>query len=127
MKLAKERGVNHTLIDAQVRLELVPKKYKAEHQAYLDAVTNGKKGVRPVVYEQPPQQAVSEPQKEGTATTEATVTATTSEASGTKEEATRKPTAKNNVTAIRTKKPQPRKQPSRGKQPATQKQMRKTA
>jgi len=56
VKLSKERGVNHTLIDAQVRLELTPKKYTAQHQAYLDAVTTGQTIKRPVVYEPPPSQ-----------------------------------------------------------------------
>ncbi len=53
VQLSKERGVNHTLIDAQVRVELCAKKYKAAHEAYLDAVTRGEAAKKPVVYEQP--------------------------------------------------------------------------
>jgi hypothetical protein len=52
VQLSKERGVNHTLIDAQVRVELCAKKYKAAHEAYLDAVTKGEAAKKPVVYEQ---------------------------------------------------------------------------
>ena len=55
VQLSKERGVNHTLIDAQVRVELCAKKYKAAHEAYLDAVMKGEAAKKPVVYEQPPQ------------------------------------------------------------------------
>jgi hypothetical protein len=55
VQLSRERKVNHTLIDAQVRVELCAKKYKAAHQAYLDAMTQGKAAKKPVVYEQPPQ------------------------------------------------------------------------
>jgi ParB family chromosome partitioning protein len=54
VRLSQERGVNHTLIDAQVRAELSPKKYKAAHDAYLEAVENGKAAKKPVVYEQIP-------------------------------------------------------------------------
>ena len=57
VQLSRERKVNHTLIDAQVRVELCAKKYKAAHQAYLDAVTEGKAAKKPVVFEQPPQKA----------------------------------------------------------------------
>lgn len=57
VQLSREREVNHTLIDAQVRVELCAKKYKAAHQAYLDAVTEGKTAKKPVVFEQPPQKA----------------------------------------------------------------------
>lgn len=52
LKLSQERQVNHTLIDAEVRAELCPKKYKDEHNAYLEAVKAGKKADKPVVYEQ---------------------------------------------------------------------------
>jgi hypothetical protein len=60
VRLSQERGVNHTLIDAQVRAELSPKKYKAAHDAYLEAVENGKAAKKPVVYEKesPPALAV---------------------------------------------------------------------
>ena len=56
MKLSQERGVNYELIDGQVRAELGPKKYKAEHNAYLEMIKIGKVALRPVVYEneQPP-------------------------------------------------------------------------
>ena len=60
MQLSRERKVNHTLIDAQVRVELCAKKYKAAHEAYLDAVTKGKAAKKPVVYEQPPQKGKAE-------------------------------------------------------------------
>jgi hypothetical protein len=52
VRLSQERGVNHALIDAQVRAELSPKKYQAAHQAYLEAVRNGDAAIRPVVYEE---------------------------------------------------------------------------
>jgi hypothetical protein len=55
VQLSRERGVNHTLIDAQVRVELCAKKYKVAHEAYLDAMTKGEAAEKPVVYEQPPQ------------------------------------------------------------------------
>lgn len=56
-ELAGERGVNHLLIDAEVRYELAPKKYKARHQKYLDEIRGGKKEViKPVVFERPEQQ-----------------------------------------------------------------------
>ncbi len=51
VKLSQERGVNYGLIDAQVRAELSPKKYKAVHNAYLEMVKIGKEAKRPVVYE----------------------------------------------------------------------------
>ena len=57
VQLSQARGVNHTLIDAEARAELCPKKYKAAHQAYVDAVKNGKAGKKPVVYERPPKVA----------------------------------------------------------------------
>jgi ParB family chromosome partitioning protein len=53
VELSQERGVNHILIDAQVRVELCAKKYKAAHEAYLAAVTNGEDAEKPVVYERP--------------------------------------------------------------------------
>jgi ParB/RepB/Spo0J family partition protein len=65
VKLSQERGVNHALIDAQVRAELSPKKYKAAHNVYLEAVKNGKVAKRPVVYEKehPPVPAVKDDDK----------------------------------------------------------------
>lgn len=63
VQLSKERKVNHTLIDAQVRVELCAKKYKAAHEAYLDAVTNGETAKKPVVYEQLPQKGMAEATK----------------------------------------------------------------
>jgi hypothetical protein len=51
VKLSQDRGVNQALIDAQVRAELSPKKYKAAHEAYLKAVEEGKAPKKPVVYE----------------------------------------------------------------------------
>jgi len=51
VQLSQERGVNHILIDAQVRAELSPKKYQAAHQAYLETVQNGEAAKKPVVYE----------------------------------------------------------------------------
>lgn len=52
VKLAKARKVNHTLIDAEVRVELSPKKYRASHQSYCDAIRRGKKAPKPLVYSQ---------------------------------------------------------------------------
>lgn len=52
VKLSQERKVNHMLIDAEVRAELCPKKYKDAHNAYLEAVRAGKTAEKPVVYEQ---------------------------------------------------------------------------
>jgi ParB/RepB/Spo0J family partition protein len=51
VQLSAERGVNHTLIDATVRAEVSPKKYKAMHEAYLEIVTEGRAAEKPVVYE----------------------------------------------------------------------------
>jgi ParB family chromosome partitioning protein len=51
VRLSEERGVNHALIDAQVRAELSPKKYKAAHDTYLKAVESGKAARKPTVYE----------------------------------------------------------------------------
>ena len=51
-RLSEEFGVNHTLIDAEVRAELCAKKYKDVHIAYLAAVNNGETPPKPVVYEQ---------------------------------------------------------------------------
>jgi ParB family chromosome partitioning protein len=61
-KLSKARGVNLKLIDAQVRFELAPKKYKAGHQQYLEKVTAGRSAKKPVVYEAP--QPATEPQEQ---------------------------------------------------------------
>jgi hypothetical protein len=52
LQLSEERGVNHALIDAQARVELSPKKYKAAHDAYLEAVRNGEVAIQPVVHEE---------------------------------------------------------------------------
>jgi hypothetical protein len=60
VQLSKEREVNRTLIDAQVRVELCAKKYRPAHEAYLVAVTEGKAAKKPVVYEQPPQKGKAE-------------------------------------------------------------------
>lgn len=53
--LSQECSVNHSLIDAEVRFELCPKKYKGIHQEYLTAVKQGKTAAQPLVYEQRPQ------------------------------------------------------------------------
>lgn len=52
VRLSEEHGVNHMLIDAEVRAELCAKKYKDAHLAYLAAVSNGETPPKPVVYEQ---------------------------------------------------------------------------
>jgi len=67
IELSKQRGVNYDLIDAQVRVERAPKKYKAVHQNYLDAISNGDFATMPVVYERPqePEQKI-ETTEEGT-------------------------------------------------------------
>ena len=49
--LCEEFGVNHALIDAEVRAELCAKKYKEMHLAYLAAVNSGETPPKPVVYE----------------------------------------------------------------------------
>lgn len=64
VRLSQERGVNHTLIDAQARAELSPKKYKDAHEAYLKAVQSGEPAQKPVVYEQP-QQLTDTPTTDG--------------------------------------------------------------
>jgi ParB family chromosome partitioning protein len=51
--IAQVRGVNHRLIDAQVRHERSAKKYKSAHAAYLAAVEAGRDVALPVVYETP--------------------------------------------------------------------------
>jgi hypothetical protein len=61
VRLSAERGVNHTLIDATVRLERCPKKYKAAHQTYLSAVKAGRPARLPVVHERAPQDARQQP------------------------------------------------------------------
>ncbi|HYE73614.1 MAG TPA: hypothetical protein VEF04_09785, partial [Blastocatellia bacterium] len=63
IQLSNERGINHTLIDAQVRLELSPKKYRSKHQAYLNAVRDGRQIQKPVVYEGGPQSGQASPEK----------------------------------------------------------------
>ncbi len=55
--LAEVRGVNHRLIEAEVRHELSPNKYKADHAAYLEAVRAGTTADLPVVYERTPKAA----------------------------------------------------------------------
>lgn len=52
--LSKERGVNYQLIDAQVRLERCPKKYRERHQDYLALVKLGQPAPKPWVCEQAP-------------------------------------------------------------------------
>lgn len=54
LQLSQERGLNHTLIDAQVRLELCPKKYKEQHQNYLALVKQGQAAKKPLVCERTP-------------------------------------------------------------------------
>ena len=70
-QLSTDRGGNHTLIDAQVRVELCAKKYKAAHEAYLDAVTKGEAAKKPVVYEEPPQKGKAEATKKNISTSTA--------------------------------------------------------
>lgn len=53
VKLSQERGVNHALIDAEARLELCPRKYKAGHEEYLAGVKAGRVAGKPLVYERP--------------------------------------------------------------------------
>lgn len=55
VSLSEDRGVSYALIDAEVRLELCPKKYRAAHQAYLAAVRNGRAAEKPLVCERPPE------------------------------------------------------------------------
>jgi ParB family transcriptional regulator, chromosome partitioning protein len=54
VRLSEECGVNHKLIDAEVRAELCPKKYKDAHRSYLESVKRGKAKAKPVVYEAVP-------------------------------------------------------------------------
>jgi ParB/RepB/Spo0J family partition protein len=61
VRLSAERGVNHALIDAEVRLERCPKKYKAAHQSYLSAVKAGRPARLPAVHERAPQAAQQQP------------------------------------------------------------------
>lgn len=51
VQLSQERGLNHTLIDAQVRLDLCPKKYKERHQDYLVMVKQGHQAPKPSICE----------------------------------------------------------------------------
>jgi ParB/RepB/Spo0J family partition protein len=53
VRLSAERGVDHVLVDAEVRLELCPKKYLAAHRTYHEAIKSGKAASKPVVYEHP--------------------------------------------------------------------------
>ncbi|HYE74864.1 MAG TPA: ParB/RepB/Spo0J family partition protein [Blastocatellia bacterium] len=62
-QLSRDRGVNHTLIDAEVRLALSPKKYKPAHQKYLNAVKDGRPARKPVVFEGTTQAAEASPEK----------------------------------------------------------------
>ncbi|MBS1792091.1 MAG: hypothetical protein JST85_30575 [Acidobacteria bacterium] len=55
--LSHDRQVNHTSIDAEVRLELCAKRYKEAHKAYLESVRKGEPTPKPVVYEQSKTQA----------------------------------------------------------------------
>jgi ParB/RepB/Spo0J family partition protein len=55
VRLSKECGVNHKLIDAEARAELCPKKYKDAHRSYLESVKRGKAKAKPVVYEVAPE------------------------------------------------------------------------
>ena len=50
-QLAIDRKINQALIEAQVRLELAPKKYRVAHEKYLAAIKSGQKAVKPVVHE----------------------------------------------------------------------------
>jgi hypothetical protein len=63
VQLSADRGVNHQLIDAQVRVELCAKKYKSAHEAYLTKVMSGGKAQKPVVYETPALALKTESQK----------------------------------------------------------------
>lgn len=49
--LAGERGIDYGLLDAEVRHEQAPRKYKAVHAAYLEAVQAGETAPPPRVYE----------------------------------------------------------------------------
>jgi ParB/RepB/Spo0J family partition protein len=51
VQLSKDRGINHALIDAEVRAELSPKKYRPAHEAYLEVVRSGRSSKKPAVYE----------------------------------------------------------------------------
>jgi hypothetical protein len=53
VQLSAKRGVDHALIDAELRLELCPKKYLTTHRAYLEAIKSGKAASKPVVYDHP--------------------------------------------------------------------------
>ncbi len=94
VELSKERGVNHKLIDAQVRLVLAPKKYKARHQAYLEAAAASQTVERPVVYEQPAQQQQQEEREQEHPKEPAGDATSTSEPINTKQAATTKNAAK---------------------------------
>ncbi len=52
VRLSEECGVNHTLMDAEVRIELCAKKYKDAHLVYLAAVSNGETPPKPMVYQE---------------------------------------------------------------------------
>jgi hypothetical protein len=52
VELSKDRGIDHLLIDAEVRVEFSPKKYKPQHEAYLEAVRSGISVAKPAVYEE---------------------------------------------------------------------------
>lgn len=70
VNLSQERGLNHTLIDAQVRLDLCPKKYRARHQDYLAAIKQGRSVSKPTITGRSPQitEATSAPPKAKPAT-----------------------------------------------------------
>jgi hypothetical protein len=71
IQLSAERGINHALIDATVRVEVCPKKYKAMHEAYLEIVTEGRAAEKPVVYEKPQSLALAPEEKNEDSTLEA--------------------------------------------------------
>lgn len=50
-ELSQLCGVNHRLIDAEVRFALCAKKYREAHATYLAAVKNGASAEKPVVFE----------------------------------------------------------------------------
>lgn len=71
VQLSVERGINHALIDATVRAEISPKKYKAMHEAYLEIVAEGRTAERPVVYEKTQPPTLTPEEKNGADTPEA--------------------------------------------------------
>jgi hypothetical protein len=49
--LSRDRRIDHALLDAEVRVEFSPKKYKPQHEAYLEAVRSGISVAKPAVHE----------------------------------------------------------------------------